>query len=153
MRVVLLFAVCVLTSGCMTAAQKREEAARQTQQMLTDSIDECKRESPNEVTQAIARATCVNQSMELIRPYMPNDLLDQENASRLAVAEKVQTKKITVIEANMQLAQIHSQLVGEVERRSLANRAVSAAESSARAQWAASGPVSCTKIGNTVSCY
>jgi hypothetical protein len=53
----------------------------------------------------------------------------------------------------MQFAALHSQLVSEEQRRSLANRSVSAAESSAAAQWRASSPVSCTKAGSSVNCY
>ena len=92
---------------------------------------------------------------ELIRgPGLPfPDLLDQENATRLALAEKVQAGKMTIIERNQQFSQFHSQIIAEEQRRMLANRSVNAQESAAAAQWRASNPVSCTKIGNTVNCY
>jgi hypothetical protein len=82
------------------------------------------------------------------------DLLEQRTApTRLALAEKVQAGKMTIIERNQQFSQFHSQIIAEEQRRMLANRAVGAQESAAAAQWRASNPVSCTKIGNTVNCY
>ena len=81
------------------------------------------------------------------------DLMDQELAARMAIAEKLQAGKMTLAEANLAQAQTHSQLMAEEQYRSLSGRAVSAQEVAASAAWRASAPVSCTTSGNTTSSY
>jgi hypothetical protein len=83
--------------------------------------EECKRQHPDPVKQAIAYATCENRNMELLRPSMVYpDLMDQELANNLMLAEKVQTGKMTLIEMKAMKAQLHSQVVTEFARRQLA---------------------------------
>lgn len=103
---------------------------------------------------AVARARCHMDAWEIRRPIVPYpDLLDSFIATRMSVAEQVQNGKLTIAQANEILANKHSEMVSEEQRRNLANRAVAAQESAAAASWAAGGPMSCTKIGNTVNCY
>lgn len=158
MKILNLFLFVLISlsfAGCGASRQKQREAEIQkAKQMLADSTEECRRNFPDEIKQAISRASCINQAMLIIRPMLPYpDLLDQENATRLGLAEKVQTGKMTPIERDVQFSHLHSQLVAEEQRRNLASRSVSASESAAAAAWQASAPVSCTKIGNTVNCF
>jgi hypothetical protein len=74
------------------------------------------------------------------------DLMDLFIARRMAVAEQVERGQITIAQANESIATKQSEIVAEEQRRNLANRSVAAQESAA-------GPVSCTRFGNTVSCY
>lgn len=88
---------------------------------------ECKRKYPDPVKQAIASAACENRNMELLRPSMVYpDLMDQELANNLMLAEKVQTGKMTLIEMNAIKAQLRSQIVTEFGRRQLAKTAAAA---------------------------
>ena len=51
------------------------------------------------------------------------DLMDQELANNLMLAEKVQKGKMTLIEMKAVKAQLHSQIVTEFQRRQLAKTA------------------------------
>jgi len=84
----------------------------------------CKRKYPDPVKQAVAYATCENRNMELLRPAMVYpDLMDQELANNLMLAEKVQKGRMTLIEMKAVKAQLHSQVVTEFQRRQLAKTA------------------------------
>jgi hypothetical protein len=88
---------------------------------------ECKRKYPDPIKQALGYATCENRNMELLRPAMVYpDLMDQELANNLMLAEKVQKGKMTPIEMKAAKAQLHSQIVSEFQRRQLAKTAVAA---------------------------
>ena len=54
------------------------------------------------------------------------DLMDQELANNLMLAEKVQKGKMTLIEMKAVKAQLHSQIVTEFQRRQLAKMAAAA---------------------------
>ncbi len=85
----------------------------------------CRRKYPDPVKQAIDYTTCENRNMELLRPSMVYpDLMDQELANNLMLAEKVQKGKMTPIEMKAMKAQLHSQIVSEFQRRQLAKTAV-----------------------------
>ncbi len=89
--------------------------------------EECKRKYPDPIKQAVAYTTCENRSMELLRPSMVYpDLMDQELANNLMLAEKVQKGKMTPIEMKAVKAQLHSQIVTEFQRRQLAKTVVAA---------------------------
>ena len=89
--------------------------------------EECRRKYPDPIKQAMASATCENKNMELLRPQMVYpDLMDQELANNLMLAEKVQKGKMTLIEMKAVKAQLHSQIVTEFQRRQLAKMAATA---------------------------
>src|SRR6202041_3072815 len=89
--------------------------------------EECKRKYPDPIKQAMASATCENKNMELLRPQtVYPDLMDQELANNLMLAEKVQKGKMTLIEMKAVKAQLHSQVVTEFQRRQLAKMAATA---------------------------
>jgi hypothetical protein len=84
----------------------------------------CRRKYPEPIKQAIDYTTCENRNMELLRPSMVYpDLMDQELANNLMLAEKVQKGKMTPIEMKAIKAQLHSQIVSEFQRRQLAKMA------------------------------
>jgi hypothetical protein len=86
--------------------------------------EECTRKYPDPIKQAIAYASCENRNMELLRPSMVYpDLMDQELANNLMLAEKVQKGKMTLIEMKAVKAQLHSQVVTEFQRRQQAKGA------------------------------
>jgi len=100
---------------------------------------------------AVARAKCQVDALAIRRPIVTYpDLMDSFIATRMSVAEQIQNDHLTIAQGNEIIANKRSELVSEEQRRNLAQRAVAAQESAAAASWAASGPVSCTKIGNTV---
>jgi hypothetical protein len=103
-------------------AQQNPPAAVLSQ--IQAANEECKRKYPDPIKQAVAYGSCENRNMELLRPSMVYpDLMDQELANNLMLAEKVQNGKITLIEMKALKAQLHSQIVTEFQRRQLAKMA------------------------------
>lgn len=103
---------------------------------------------------AVARMKCLNDALLILRPLEPfPDLLDLLVTSRAEIAEEYQDGKLTQAQASEKLAEKQSEIAAEEQRRSLANRAVVAQEGMAAASLSAAGPHSCTRFGNTVSCF
>jgi hypothetical protein len=101
--------------------QAQQNPAASVLSQIQAGNEECKRKYPDSVKQAMANATCENRNMELLRPQMVYpDLMDQELANNLMLAEKVQKGKMTLIEMKAVKAQLHSQIVTEFQRRQLA---------------------------------
>ena len=155
MRIFLVLGLCGLLAGCGLMARKEREEQQAAAKAQSDAaMADCESKFPQGGKQYVERAQCINAGVAIMRPFVPfPDLLDQDMANRAAMAERLQQGKITLAEANSELAQRRSQIVAEEQRRQLSGRAVSAQESAAAAAWRASSPVSCTKYSNTVSCY
>jgi hypothetical protein len=119
---VLLTAVFAVTNRALQAQQN--PPAPLLNQIQTAN-EECKRKYPDPIKQAVAYTSCENRNMELLRPSMVYpDLMDQELANNLMLAEKVQKGRMTLIEMKAVKAQLHSQIVTEFQRRQLAKTAV-----------------------------
>jgi hypothetical protein len=104
--------------------QAQQNPPAQLLSQIRAANEECKRKYADPIKQAIAYATCENRNMELLRPSMVYpDLMDQELANNLMLAEKVQKGKMTLIEMNAIKAQLHSQIVTEFQRRQLTKTA------------------------------
>ena len=107
--------------------QAQQNPAGSVLNQIQAGNEECKRKYPDPIKQAMASATCENKNMELLRPQMVYpDLMDQELANNLMLAEKVQKGKMTLIEMKAVKAQLHSQIVTEFQRRQLAKTVVAA---------------------------
>ncbi len=148
MRLVLVLPLAVSLSGCgVIAANQRAEANAKSRAAFSAGVEACNQQFPDRVRQAVARAECLNAAQTThLHPTVPYpDLLVQVNATRLATAEQVQSGRMTVAQADLQLSQVVSQVVSEDQRRSLASRSVAAQE-------AANAPVFCNRVGNTTIC-
>jgi len=122
MLLTIAFAVGTREAQAQTQAQQNPPAPILAQ--IQAANEECKRKYPDPIKQAIAYASCENRNMELLRPSMVYpDLMDQELANNLMLAEKVQKGKMTLIEMKAVKAQLHSQIVTEFQRRQLARTA------------------------------
>jgi hypothetical protein len=122
----------MLLTAAISAESREARAQVQVQKNPPASVlrqiqaanEECRRKYPDPIKQAIAAAACENRNMELLRPSMVYpDLMDQELANNLMLAEKVQKGKMTLIEMKAVKAQLHSQVVTEFQRRQLAKTA------------------------------
>jgi hypothetical protein len=156
MRILLVVAIAVLVSDCGLMRQRELQA--QTEQLKAKSqaaSQECDTTLPaGSPKTAMARAKCQTDALAILRPIMPYpDLMDLFIASRISIAERVQNGQLTIAQGNEIIAQKKSELVAEEQRRSLANRSISAQEDMASASLAAAGPRTCTAIGNTVNCF
>ena len=116
---------------------------------------ECRHTYLDELTQAIARAACVNKAIEPLRPLLQfPDLFDQESALRKSLAEQVQAGKLSLIDRIRQVTDFHLKMLAEEQRRIQAIPGARAQETAAAAQWRASNPTSCAKLGgSTPLCY
>jgi negative regulator of sigma E activity len=120
----LISAVSVGTRAVQAQVQAQQNPPASVLNQIQAANEECKRKYPDPVRQAIDYTTCENRNMELLRPSMVYpDLLDQELANNLMLAEKVQKGKMTLIEMKAVKAQLHSQIVTEFQRRQLAKTA------------------------------
>jgi hypothetical protein len=118
----LLLTAAVLSGSREVQAQQNPPAPLLSQ--IQAANEECKRKYPDPIKQAIAYTSCENRNMELLRPSMVYpDLMDQELANNLMLAEKAQNGKMTLIEMKAAKARLHSQIVTEFQRRQLAKMA------------------------------
>lgn len=147
--------LCIALAGCGLAARKqRQEEMAAAMAAKDEGIAACKVQYPDEGKDFVVRNKCAFEAAKVVRPFVTYpDLFDQSWATVAVVAEQLQTKKITRAEADLQIAQMRSQITAEEQRRNLANRSVAAQESSAAAAWSASGPVTCNRVGNTTTCF
>jgi hypothetical protein len=120
----LISAVSVGTRQVRAQVQAQQNPPASVLNQIQAANEECKRKYPDPVRQAIGYTSCENRNMELLRPSMVYpDLMDQELANNLMLAEKVQKGKMTLIEMKAVKAQLHSQIVTEFQRRQLAKTA------------------------------
>jgi len=137
---VVLLALVVAGCGLMRQRELQEKIAALRQQSA-DAMNNCNQQYPPGLAKtAMARAQCVNAAMAILQPTLPYpDLLQTWMADHVAIAEEVQTGKITIAQANAALAEKWSAMVAEEQRRTLANRSVAAQEQSAAAARAVHG--------------
>ena len=148
MRVLGTFGLCLFVSGCITAHSQQQEREAQAVAQANSIFAECDAKIPKVKGQYVKLTNCKLAGLNVIRPLSPNpDLVDQEAALRMAVAEKVDAGKMTVAEAELAQTQGHSQIVAEEQRRNVTNRSADAQE------LAASRSFRCIRSGNTTNCY
>jgi hypothetical protein len=122
----------VTALGCSTTTQIRAQQSQAPS--IGAAYAECHRKF-HPIKQAIALAACENRAVAAMRSMMPDpDLMDQELAYNLVLAERVQKGRMTLIEKEAAATQFHSQIMAEGERRLLARRAAAAQESAAASQ-------------------
>jgi len=94
MRLLIVIVACVLIAGCGSSHQAgQQEAPDSTLDGMNEALAECRRAYPDEITQAIERAACVNRAIAPLRPLLRfPDLLDQEIALRKSLAAQVRSR-------------------------------------------------------------
>jgi hypothetical protein len=165
MRVFSAVLISLMVAGCSLARQQEAQelkAKREARNAREDvnarvqaAADRCEYAYPEiNAKTAVPRATCKAEALAVLRPMMPYpDLLDSFNASRIAIAERVQKGQLTVAQASELIAAKNAELASEEQRRNLANKAVIAQGNVAAASLAAAGPHTCTQMGNEVNCF
>ncbi|MBR0900598.1 hypothetical protein JQ616_37070 [Bradyrhizobium tropiciagri] len=95
------------------------------------------------------------KATEPVRPLLPfPDLLDRENALRKTLAEQVQARTISLLERNIQIQKLHSQLLDEEHSRLQAAPADASKPPLAVTQWRQSNGESCGRLGgDSGTCY
>jgi hypothetical protein len=101
---------------------------------MNEALAAWRRAYPDEITQAVARAACVNRAIAPLRPLLRfPDLLDQEIALRKSLAEQVQNNKLSLLDRLVQITELHKRMLAEEQSRVSANPAGPAQESPAAA--------------------
>ncbi|MCC8964641.1 hypothetical protein H8A95_20560 [Bradyrhizobium sp. Pear76] len=122
---------------------------------MNGALAECRGAFPDQIAQAVARASCVIKATELVRPLLGYpELLDRENAMRKGLAEQVQARSMSLLERNVQIQKLHSQLLDEERSRLSAAPANASKPPLAVTQWRQSNPESCGRLGgDSGTCY
>src|ERR1700743_1429277 len=151
MRIVGIIMLAAMLAGCgLIARKQRQEQMAAAVAAKDQGISACKAQYPDENKEFVARNKCSAEAAKVLRPFSSYpDLFDQSWAASAVIAENLEAKKITRAQADLQIAQMRSQIMDEAQRRDLANRSVAAQESAAAAAWMASAPVTCNHVGNT----
>ncbi|MGF6313546.1 hypothetical protein ABIB82_007699 [Bradyrhizobium sp. i1.8.4] len=138
-----------------TTAPETETTAAPATVNLSGALAECRSAFPDQIAQAVARASCVIKATDLVRPLLPfPELLDRENALRKALAEQVQARAISLLERNIQIQKLHAQLLDEERSRLPAAPAEASKPPPAVTQWRQSNPESCGQLGgDSGNCY
>jgi hypothetical protein len=152
MRMLAVALLCILVAGCgLARMQERKEQMAAATMAKDQGTAACKAQYPNKSKDLVAANRCYYEAARIMLPFITYpDLFEQQWAASSALAQQVDARKVTLADAELQLAERHSQIVAEEQRRSLANRSVSAQEIAAQN---VGGPNTCTRIGNTVNCY
>ncbi len=151
-RVIATGIIAVSLAGCgLAARQAQAERIAAVSQAVKAKMDACKTQYSELPKDAMARAQCFNDAdttFKQIANYP--DLIDLRIAKRTEIAERIASGKITRAEGMLELSQLQTSLIDEEQKRSLADRSVRAQEVAA---FAAAMPTTCSRIGNSVTCY
>ena len=155
--------LAALVAGCGIARQRELVAqAAALREQSAAAMKECAEKfPPGNPRIAVARAECVNGAFAMLLPTLPYpDLLQVYMADHMAIAEDIQTGRMSTAQANAVLAHKWSDLVAEEQRRALANRVVAARErnaaaasAAAAASWQAAAPRTCNYAAGMVTCF
>lgn len=140
MKLIVLAAVALAVSGCGLARQKQVQADVEAAKTVCRSTT-----FPNRVE----NAKCINAAeQKLAAVYDKPDLLQLRLAARLAIAEKQDRKEMSDAEGELEFAKINAQIGGQEASRN-ANAEMAAAATAA----AMPRSTTCTRIGNSVTCF
>jgi hypothetical protein len=143
---VAILAACL--AGCVSPEAKRDAEARA---QTVRALEACKAQT---FKTHVERAKCINDGLGLSRTTLANpDLLDLISATRIALAATVDRRELTEEDATVQLARAQADANSEDQRRTNSNLSVAAQQQQADAASAARLPVTCSKLGNSVTCF
>jgi hypothetical protein len=146
--------VAALT-GCGISRQVEQEGTESAALNLNQALAECRNGYPDQITQAVARATCVIKATEPLRPLLPfPELLDRENDLRKSLAAQVQSGSMSLLERNLQMTKFHASLLVEENSRLKEKPTEVAPAVLGATQWRLSNSEGCTSLGgNTANCF
>lgn len=117
-RILVVLVEVIVLTGCGSSRQIDLSESDHAPAGLNDALAACRNANPDQLTEAVARASCVIRATEILRPLLPfPELLDQENALRKALAEQVQSGSISLLERNRQMTKFHARMLAEEQGR------------------------------------
>lgn len=151
-----LLLACLFLASCSAAAERKEkaEAYDEAIQRAQSAMAACDTRYPKGDKRYIEKTRCQNDATNIIRPFMPYpDLVDQDTATRLSLAQKLQAGKLTEAQADQQLAQARAQINAEDKKRQVTDKSRAAQEDAAALAARMAAPVDCTSFGAITKCY
>lgn len=151
-----LVLACLLLPSCANAARQKEkeEAYDSAMQQAQSAMAACDAKYQKGDKRYVEKAKCQIDATNIIRPIMPYpDLVDQDTATRMSLAEKLQAGKITEAQANQQLAQARSQINAEDQRRQLLDKSHAEQEDQKAKAARIAAPVNCASYGVVTNCF
>jgi hypothetical protein len=158
-----VLASALTLAGCDLAQQAkiREEAALPTK-TLDAQIAECKRRYPDRHRKPVTpRIKCFNEAdlnyhadllYTVVNPQL--DLVRSFTAQRLVIGERYDNGRLSQAEFDAEMASAEVDYNSRVLQRQNEAEMIAAAQSqAAAARAAASSPTTCTRLGNSVTCY
>jgi len=127
-------AVALALGGCGAIVQGYREGVyekkiAEIKAQADPIIAECNAKHPKQRGQNVNRVRCLRPAQLLYLSISPfPDLLEQQYAAGLVVAEKQDNGTITAPQAELEMAQLGSRMEAEAQRRNLAGRSVMANE-------------------------
>jgi hypothetical protein len=121
-----LFAVLLATvlTGCadyqaQQQAQQQQQKRAQLEEQAKTAAQDCANKFPLAPQTLVARVQCVNTAWAPVLPALGGnaDLFQTFMAQRLAIAEQVQSGKITMAEGNAAASQKYSEMLSAAQRR------------------------------------
>lgn len=135
-------------AGCVSA---RDEEYARLQASVQEASAACKAAADAKKFRThTAHAQCIANAQAPLAVGPNADLHRLKLAQMVAIAEQVDRKQLTETQAIAELAKADASINSEIQSRNNASRVVAAQEQAARA---ASSPVYCNRIGNSVSCF
>ena len=119
MRYLVTLLLCLTLAGCgIMARRERQEQMAAAVAAKDQGIAACKAQYPDENKDYVARNKCAFEAAKVIRPFATYPgLFDESWATVAVLAEQLDAKKITRAQADLQLAQMRSQITSEEQRR------------------------------------
>jgi hypothetical protein len=127
------------------------------QPLLDQATADCVASRPIPPNSYLERARCISDSTaEIVKTHQPPhaDLLQLQEAYRLALAKKMDAGEISEEDAAVAFLEVKSQAISEMTRRDTSrSQARSAHIGAASSLFNSIGPVTCFSSGSTTTCY
>lgn len=122
--------ICLFVGGCGLVAQaERNKQILELTELSNKKTAACQSEP---FTTHVNLAICLNRAKEVLIPIAPHpDLVTLLASQRIEIAERVDRREITPAEGDVQFNLARTNAIAESNRRSLAQRSVSAQEQAA----------------------
>lgn len=153
MRWFVIFLVAPILAGCgMVVAARNQANFKEEQEHTQAYAADCRQSIP--AKQRVQLAKCFNDAERGLAPFWGQpDLVALRWATRVSIAEKVEKGHLSDTDADLEWAKFNAQNGGEAQYRQNASASVAAQQTAASAAYRNSLGTTCTRYGNSVSCY
>lgn len=151
MRYIVVLAAFALASCSNTTVGNGPTPQQHRQNLVNAAVRECQSKiKTKQLTTLAAYGRCLAAAESPLAVGDYADLIRLKSAKRTEIFERVDAGQITPTQAEAELAEVTSNLVGEINRRSNSRQALILQEIAASS---ASAPVTCNRFGNSMTCF